>query len=125
MIRRIVLCGWAIAIIVSLVQLVSPGGLKLVKIEIYQSEGGPDITRKIQKIVGHMPGRIRSASPNLGRLFSLRPQNGTSNIYEVEPTHALHVYVIGESPEPLVFTFQADWRGHPPTIKIILDEVSG
>lgn len=111
-----------VMMVVTAARLIFPSGSMLTKIEVYESIDSPEISRRVQKVVGQMPGPAKNASPSLGRLLALRSQAGTSNVYEIEMTRPLHVYIIGRTPDPILFTFEAGRFGHSSRYQIVLDQ---
>jgi L-cystine uptake protein TcyP (sodium:dicarboxylate symporter family) len=92
----------------------------LVAFEVRQTKDGPDISRRVQKIVGYVPERVITTSPALGRILALKPENGTEIAYKIEAHRTVHVYIIGQSPAPLLFTFIPGRLGHRSSYQIIL-----
>jgi len=90
-------------------------------ISVLRTMDGPDISQHVQLTVGHMLWSNRNKPPNLGLLAALRPVSGRRNVYLVQDTEPLHVYVIAQGPVPLLFTFEPGVFGHASSYQIILE----
>jgi hypothetical protein len=68
-----------------------------------------------------MPEQEIYGRPQLGRLLAIRPENGA---YSIDAKRPLHIYVVGETPDPALFTIHPNRRGHRREIKIYLDQIA-
>jgi hypothetical protein len=94
----------------------------LVKITVHRSDNSSDISEDIQKLVGYMPVQLENSEPKLGKILTVRPATTNGSTYEIESGRKFHVFVIGQTPNPKVFTFVPGWSGHSSSYQIILDQ---
>ncbi len=90
-------------------------------VRIYEAETGANITHKVQTFAGYMPETVRAREASLGALIGLRAIDETPKTYRMKRSNTFHIYVIGQSDEPIHYSLVPGRMGLSHTLDITLD----